>query len=163
MRQNKTTPDRVEAAEKRKRAVELRKLHYSYEEIAEELCLSRTTVRDYVAKEMELLRKETAEQVQEMRDMELKRLDELLKSWFPLAKAGDEKAAGIVLKAQERRAKLVGLDAPVKQELTGKDGGAIKTVSTTADLSGLTDAQLEQLQAILNVVQPPAPDLPPAD
>lgn len=153
-----TAPDILEATEKRKRAIALRKAHYSYQEIADELGLSKTRVRQYVAEAMDENRKETAEEAAEIREMELLRLDELLKAWFPMAKAGDDKAAGIVLKAQERRAKLLGLDAPVRQELTGKDGGPMQTVNAHAKLDNLTDAQLEQLSAILLAAQAPKQD-----
>ncbi len=44
----------------------------------------------------------------------------------------------------------------VIQELTGKDGGPIQTVNQTMDLRGLSDAELEQMNALLAKAQPPA-------
>jgi hypothetical protein len=42
-----------------------------------------------------------------------------------------------------RRIKLLGLDGPVRKEITGKDGGPIETI----DLSDLSDDQLRRLAA----------------
>ena len=50
----------------------------------------------------------------------------------------------------ERRCKLLGLDAPAKSELTGKDGGPIKTEATNKpDLSKLSIDELLQLRQIV--------------
>lgn len=50
----------------------------------------------------------------------------------------------------DRRCKLLGLDAPTKSELTGKDGGPIQTEATTKpDLSKLGIDELLQLRQIM--------------
>jgi hypothetical protein len=46
------------------------------------------------------------------REIDLARIDGLLQSYYPSAKAGDTEAAGVVLKALRHRAQLVGLEAP---------------------------------------------------
>jgi hypothetical protein len=55
-----------------------------------------------------------------------------------------------VMSCIERRCKLLGLDAPVKSELTGKDGGPIKTeAANKPDLSKLSLDELLQLRSVL--------------
>jgi transposase len=55
-----------------------------------------------------------------------------------------------VMSCIERRCKLLGLDAPAKAELTGKDGGPIKTeVANKPDLSKLSVDELLQLRSVL--------------
>jgi hypothetical protein len=49
----------------------------------------------------------------------------LLKAMWSKAMKGDVARVDRCLRIMERRAKLLGLDAPSKQEHTGKDGGAI--------------------------------------
>ena len=51
--------------------------------------------------------------------LESARLDKLLAAWWPLAIGGDKDAAGIVLRAVERRAKPLGLDVPKRIDITG--------------------------------------------
>jgi hypothetical protein len=55
-----------------------------------------------------------------------------------------------VMSCIERRCKLLGLDAPAKSELTGKDGGPIKTEATSKpDLSKLSVDELLQLRSMV--------------
>jgi len=54
---------------------------------------------------------------------------------------GDPRALDGILKCIERRCKLLGLDAPQKQEHTGKEGGPIMVENK---YSGWTDEELEQ-------------------
>lgn len=55
-----------------------------------------------------------------------------------------------VLSCIDRRCKLLGLDAPERKELTGKDGGPIQTEQRTKpDLSKLSTDELLQLRQIV--------------
>jgi|688.fasta_scaffold239219_2 hypothetical protein len=54
-----------------------------------------------------------------------------------------------VMSCIERRCKLLGLDAPAKAELTGKDGGPIKTEANKPDLSKLSLDELLQLRSMV--------------
>lgn len=58
----------------------------------------------------------------EAREEEVSRLDRLIMSYWPRALGGNghdpnPKAADVVFRAMDRRAKLLGLDAPIKQEI----------------------------------------------
>lgn len=72
----------------------------------------------YVAKdlsrELKKLRKGNQEDVEDLRALELDRLDALLRGLWPKASKGEERAVQKVLNVLERRAKLLGLDAPEK-------------------------------------------------
>lgn len=48
----------------------------------------------------------------------IEQIDSLLDVWIPMAESGDEKAAAVVLKFMERRAKLLGTDAPIEVSQT---------------------------------------------
>lgn len=54
-----------------------------------------------------------------MRELDLRRLDSLLLTYWPLAKGGDTDALDRVLKILQRRAKLLGLDLPVANATRG--------------------------------------------
>jgi hypothetical protein len=64
------------------------------------------------------------EPAEDLRKIELARLDEVMVSIWPLCMAKDLSAIDRFLKIQERRSRLLGLDIPVKQEheLTGPGG-----------------------------------------
>ena len=104
-------------AEKKAEAFRLRKLGHSYSQIAEAIGVSITTAHRYVKREIEALIKEPAEEV---RKLELERLDYLLdRTLQALDRDGSDesKLVPTALRVMERRAKLLGLDAPVKAEV----------------------------------------------
>lgn len=59
----------------------------------------------------------TKETKQQARALELERLDDLLLGLWLRARGGDEKAVAQVLKIEERRAKVLGTDAPTEQRV----------------------------------------------
>jgi hypothetical protein len=65
------------------------------------------------------------ESVDEIRDLELDRLDRIQRAfWTPAIVERDKRAAEVVLKVMDRRAKLLGLEAPtrVQAEVVNYDG-----------------------------------------
>lgn len=68
------------------------------------------------------------------RARELAKLDEIEIKVAANARTGHEGAIDRLLRIMERRAKFMGLDAPTKQEVTGKDGGPVATVATVVIL-----------------------------
>lgn len=68
------------------------------------------------------LEKTLREPANELRSLESERLDEMFQRAYLMALSGDLQAMQTAMKVMERRAKLLGLDAPVKTELTGADG-----------------------------------------
>ena len=115
-------PDAAVAA-RRLEALRLRQRGRSYPRIAEELGVSLTTAHRYVTTELERLAKECGEEAAIVRQMELDRLDVALDALADRIEQGDDRAVATMLRIQERRAKLLGLDSPDRQqvEVTGID------------------------------------------
>lgn len=110
-----SSPRRIKAAEKRRQALDLRTSGLTYQQIAHELGYrSAGYVCDIVRAELDKLPKEPAEAV---RQLELTRLDAMLLGLWAEAKAGRWLAVDRVLAIMDRRARLLGLDAPVTVDL----------------------------------------------
>lgn len=96
--------------------------HYS--DIGAVIGTSRQRAQKAVAEALDDLLPETSALADEVRKLELQRLDRLLRALWPRAlgtqtDAPNDKAVGRVLQLMERRAKLLGLDQAVKVEQTG--------------------------------------------
>jgi hypothetical protein len=94
------------------KALALRREGLPYRVIAERLDWADESSARYAV--TRLLDRTEAEEVAEMRCIEGERLDELQRTHWAAALAGDLDAAKMVLKVMERRARLFGLDAPSK-------------------------------------------------
>lgn len=95
------------AAERRRRAVELVLRGMTYQQVAHELgYANRGTVHRIVAT---ALREREAESIDDLRVLELDRLDALQSTYWFQATGGDIRAAMVVLKIMDRRARLLGL------------------------------------------------------
>jgi DNA-binding transcriptional regulator LsrR (DeoR family) len=103
-------------------ALELRRLGFGYREIAAHLGIGRTRAHQLVTHAMEESRAQVAEAVDAIKALEISRLDGMLRGLWPNARKGGLGAVDRVLKIMERRAKLLGLDAPVRISATNKDG-----------------------------------------
>lgn len=99
--------------------VKLRKLGFTYREIGEQLGIDHTVVFDDVKRELDKSLKETAEDINSIRQMELDRIDSVLPKIMMSARSGDLKAIDTMLKLMDRRSKYLGLDAAQKQEQAG--------------------------------------------
>lgn len=113
----------AETLQKMAAALDFRLQGHTFEEIGESLGVSTTRAYELV----EIALKDTlAEKAEKVRQMELRRLDLMTPQHLKSAIEGDPKAVDAVIKIMDRRSKLMGLDKPIKTELTGKDGEAIK-------------------------------------
>lgn len=110
-----------------RRVVELKRAGHTYQEIAEQVGYADRSAarRTY----FRALHRDLKEAADEMRQVENDRLDRLQRAhWNQAVEYGDEKAAAIVLKIMDRRARLNGLDLPSKIEHTGPDGNPLQIV-----------------------------------
>jgi hypothetical protein len=148
---SKRDTKRAATAEEANRALELRKHGRTYRGIAQALACSVAYAHKLVDGAIAAIPAENAEQV---RKLELARLDRMLAGLWKGATTGDPRAVTAVVMLQNRRAKYLGLDAPEKMELTGKDGGPIQTAQLQQEARKMTDAELE-------AVTGGAIDLPP--
>jgi hypothetical protein len=135
--------DQLEAItrERHALALEMRKFGYSYEQIAEHFETTSNSARGLVKSALENAIKEPA---QEVIDLEVARLDQLYGAAASAVAAGDTDAITKCLAIMARRAKLKGLDAPEKKEVTGAGGGPIQVDG----FRGLTDAELTTMKML---------------
>jgi hypothetical protein len=117
MGKSKAAPEKVTAAERRSKALELRKLGLTYKKIGDQRGITEAGAHKIVTTALQQLNEKSAESAAEVRRLELERLDE-----YQLVVARDfksDRALGAVdraLRIQARRSKLLGLDAPVRLE-----------------------------------------------
>ena len=120
------------ALERQMQALELRKAGVSYAKIAEVLGYASTGGSHKAVSSA--LKKTLQEPADELRKLEVERLDAALSSIWASVKQGQYGAIDRALRIMERRARLLGLDAPTKQEVTGADGKNIElTVKYATD------------------------------
>ncbi len=112
-------PGRITSLQKRERALELRARGLTYHEVGLQLGIAKQAAHRLVKKALEDQLRRHDEAAEHVKALELRRLDAELRRLEPI---DDLRAAEIRLKISERRAKLLGLDAPAKTELLGKDG-----------------------------------------
>lgn len=117
---NKTNPDTIASRLKAVKAMELRMEGLPFTEIARQVGYnSQQAAHDAVKRALLRTEREPADR---LRELELARLDVLWQAQFMIAQVGDVQALSACLRIMERRAKLIGLDAPERKEVTGKDG-----------------------------------------
>jgi hypothetical protein len=110
MSESKTSEKRIAAVERKRQALELRKAGLTYQEIADRLGYDGPSgAYATIRAALRALVKEPAE---ELRDLEVARLDALLSGIWLEARKGNVSKIDRVLKIMERRATLLGLDAP---------------------------------------------------
>lgn len=114
----KQTQREYDRAERKRNALELRLAGASYRDIAQALEVSPATALQDCK---EALADIPAQQADEMRTVELSRLDRLQRAVWPRAIKGDLQAVDRAIKIIDRRAKLFGLDAPQQVQITAND------------------------------------------
>jgi len=100
----------------------LRKAGATYDQIAEKTGLAREGARLAVSRALKGLAAATTEAAEEVRQLELDRLDAMLLGLWQKAQRGDAQAIDRVLRIQERRAKYLGLDVAQKVDITTVEG-----------------------------------------
>src|SRR4051812_8025712 len=98
-RGKKTDSKRINAAERRSLALELRLAGNSYREIARQTGASVSTIWDDINDGLVMLADQEQEKTKMLRQLELERLDALHAAhWASATTGGDDKAAGIILR-----------------------------------------------------------------
>lgn len=143
----RTSKVMVLAREREHKAFEMRKEGKTYRQISEELGISPHGAYVMVKRVLLSLATLTAEDAKEVKRIQLERLDAMLKGLWFAAEHGDVHAVDRVIKIEQRRSELLGLDAPKQHEFTGKDGGPL-------EVRALTDAErAERVAAILDTAR----------
>lgn len=113
-------PDPIDVAERQRQAVELRRAGASYEQIARQLEYRGKS--GAFAAVRAALKKAVVEEVDELRTLEQERLDLAQAAIWVQVRNGNLGAIDRFLRIQDRRARLLGLDAPMKVAPTTPDG-----------------------------------------
>lgn len=96
------------------RAMKMRAEGYGYADIGETLGVSTGISRTLVQEGLRTMASEPAEEVRQLEAFKLERLYQVV---FPLALAGDGAAVDRCLRIAERKARLLGLDAPAEVDI----------------------------------------------
>ena len=146
----KTSPEVAAAQVRAAKALEMRMEGLTFEAIAEALGYAgKQGAYDAVRRSLAAVTREPAE---ELIKLDLERLDGLWQIQYLNAQAGDVQAMAACMKIMERRAKLLGLDAPVKvdnkTEVTSKQGVlVVGGVMSPEEWEQAAKAQQASLQA----------------
>jgi len=124
MSESKASVQTLRGRQREIACLELRMAGRTYRAIAAELNISKSGAYHAVMRALRRLNEKSAEATAEVRTLEVQRLDDLLENLWPYR----HKPAYVdrILRVMERRARLLGLDAPTKSEVTGSDGGPIE-------------------------------------
>lgn len=149
--QNDTTSaETLQAELNRQKALELKLAGATFRDIAKALGVSVSTAHGYVKDWLDDIRAENAELANDVKRIALARLNKMRMSLW--SKREQPRVADTLLRIDEREARLLGLDAPLRWEGSGPGGGPIP-VSGEIDLSKLTVDQLKQLEEIVLAAQ----------
>ena len=130
--------------ERRDRVMTFRLGGASIREIVRQTGISHGTVQRDINARIEASASQCPETSQ-YRELQRNQLNSLLVAWWPRART-DHVAFDHVRWILEREAKLLGLDAPVRKEIAGPDGGPVQVARP--DLSELSLEDLEALRTL---------------
>jgi hypothetical protein len=108
------------AAERRAQIFEYVKAGSSYRDIGRKFGVSHVTIVRDVRRTLEALQRTAIHDLELYRQLELVRLDQLLQGVWVAAVEGNPGAVALALRILERRAKLLGLDAPTKIDIEAR-------------------------------------------
>ncbi|MBP6096147.1 MAG: hypothetical protein KA451_08275 [Methyloversatilis sp.] len=152
---SKTGAEAVTTAQSEEQALDLRRSGASYREIAKALDMSLGNAHRLVKRALNRNLAKCEEIAVEIRTLELDRLDALQTFLWEKAKKGNATAIDRILKIMERRARLLGLDAPQRIGLGG-DPDAPPVRHETHIAAEFTDDELAEMLKPF----PPAGDPP---
>jgi hypothetical protein len=120
-KRNKNDKRVVGSALRRIEFLELRKEGLTYDEIGRRMGVCRITAMNIVRDEMKRLLKDCSETAEEVRGIELARLDGFLVALGEKIKRGDVSAITAAIRLMERRSKLLGLDSAQQVQVSLSD------------------------------------------
>jgi hypothetical protein len=139
-------PRRVKSHQQMIMALELRASGASFRQIGEALSVSKPRAFRIVRKALDELVLHCRETAERVRQLELYRLDRYRLSLD--SHRADPRTVDTLIRISERVAKLHGLDAPQKTELSGPNAGPIQTQEEKADFSGFSHDELLIFRAL---------------
>lgn len=145
MARSKANKQTINASNRQVEALRLRAAGMNYEEIGEKMGIPKGSAYRCVMKALALLRENVKEEADQVRTLELQRLDNMFRHAFEAIEKGDIRAIDQALRCMVRRAKLLGLDMPAKLAQTDSEG---------RDIEGW-----QRLQAVVLQVLEPHPEI----
>jgi hypothetical protein len=136
MSESSTSARKVLGKERTAQALELRKAGLTYRQIGERLGFTEQGAHICVTRALERIGKLAADEVEAVRLLEIERLDRMLAAIWGQVLNGNFGAIDRALRIQERRARLQGLDAAAKHDIT-TDGQPISIVRIGVDTEGV--------------------------
>ncbi len=125
--ESKTSPRKMRARDREVEALNLRKSGATYDQIGKTLGITTQGAYKAIIRSLQRLNEKNTEGTEELRRLEVERLDRMLAAIWGQVLNGNQGAIDRALRIGERRAKLLGLDAPTKTDLT-TDGKPITDV-----------------------------------
>jgi hypothetical protein len=112
----------VELEAKELKVLELRRAGFTFQRIAEEVGYATPSGAQRALER--IMTRNVPQAPEEFRWQELDRLDRMQVALWPRAMKGDDRAIGTIVRLMERRARLVGIDAPqrIQAEVVNYDG-----------------------------------------
>jgi hypothetical protein len=135
LNRQKAKPAEARSKARQQTALELRTANHSYSVIGEKMGISKSQAHRLVMDGLADLDATVKEAAERLRALELLRCDALTLKLWP--QSANPRVCDSILRIMERRAKLLGLDAPAKAEISGTTG--------PIDVSTLSDAELEAI------------------
>ncbi|QPG06542.1 hypothetical protein IT774_05050 [Salinimonas marina] len=140
------TTQQAQRADLADKALDLKKKGYSYREIGNKLKIGTSTAHKYIAQELTKLAEMTQEKTMEYRQLQIERLEKLLRVSMELATTGDLNAIDKARRIIDSLSQVTGANAPTKIAATTPDGeeaapGGIIVVPAVA---GSVDEWLQQ-------------------
>lgn len=117
----------MRARDREVEALNLRKSGATYDQIGKTLGITTQGAYKAIIRSLQRLNEKNSEGSDELRRLEVERLDRMLAAIWGQVLNGNQGAIDRALRIGERRAKLLGLDAPTKTDLT-TDGKPITDV-----------------------------------
>jgi hypothetical protein len=112
----------AELEAKEAKVLELRRAGFTFQRIAEEVGYATPSGAQRALER--IMTRNIPQAPEEFRWQELDRLDRMQVALWPRAMKGDDRAIGTIIRLMERRARLVGIDAPqrIQAEVVNYDG-----------------------------------------
>jgi len=108
----------MRAREREVEALNLRKSGATYDQIGKALGITTQGAYKAIIRSLKRLNEQNSESSEELRRLEIERLDRMLVAIWPQVLNGNQGAVDRAIKISERRAKLLGLDAPTRADIT---------------------------------------------
>jgi len=116
---NGTSTKKVSGLQREQQALDLRVMGKSYMQIAQILGISKAGAHNATVRAIKKLQTATNEAAEQVRELEVQRLDKMLAIVMAQVEMGDLGAVDRALKIMARRASLLGLDAPERLQQSG--------------------------------------------